>query len=108
MCGYEQGIAAEDAVYLPAVETALSLVHDVHPRVGESVAVFGQGMIGLEHRPFLLLVFFPIAPPRPPSCRMHFKVGNLCSLFVSACKGSGIPTHTIFPNRHTMPVCGRK
>lgn len=41
-----QGIEPEDAVYLPAVETALSLVHDVHPRVGESVAVFGQGMIG--------------------------------------------------------------
>ena len=44
--GHGQGIAAEDAVYLPAVETALSLVHEVHPRVGESVAVFGQGMIG--------------------------------------------------------------
>lgn len=41
-----QGIEPEDAVYLPAVETALSLVHDVHPRVGEKVAVFGQGMIG--------------------------------------------------------------
>ena len=43
---YFQGIDPEDAVYLPAVETALSLVHDVHPRIGESVAVFGQGMIG--------------------------------------------------------------
>eukprot|EP00903_Cladosiphon_okamuranus_P008819 g8446.t1 len=42
-----EGIEPEDAVYLPAVETALSLVHDVHPRVGEKVAVFGQGMIGL-------------------------------------------------------------
>lgn len=45
-----QGIEAEDAVYLPAVETALSLVHDVHPRVGESVVVFGQGMIGWASR----------------------------------------------------------
>lgn len=43
---FAKGISAEDAIYLPAVETALSLVHDVHPRVGESVAVFGQGMIG--------------------------------------------------------------
>lgn len=43
---FSQGIEPEDAVYLPAVETALSLVHDVHPRVGEKVAVFGQGMIG--------------------------------------------------------------
>ena len=42
-----EGIPASDAVYLPAVETALSIVHDVHPRYGETVAVFGQGVIGL-------------------------------------------------------------
>ena len=41
------GIPASDAVYLPAVETALSIVHDAHPRYGETVAVFGQGVIGL-------------------------------------------------------------
>eukprot|EP01062_Namystynia_karyoxenos_P052131 TRINITY_DN4141_c6_g1_i2.p1 TRINITY_DN4141_c6_g1~~TRINITY_DN4141_c6_g1_i2.p1 ORF type:complete len:1113 (+),score=311.98 TRINITY_DN4141_c6_g1_i2:71-3340(+) len=41
------GIAAEDAVYLPAVETALSIAHDAHPRYGESVLVVGQGLIGL-------------------------------------------------------------
>lgn len=41
------GIAASDAVFLPAVETALSIVHDAHPRVGERVAVFGQGLVGL-------------------------------------------------------------
>ena len=29
------------------METALSLVHDANPRVGERVAVFGQGLIGL-------------------------------------------------------------
>jgi threonine dehydrogenase-like Zn-dependent dehydrogenase len=36
------GIAAEDACYLPAVETALSLVQDARVIVGETVAVFGQ------------------------------------------------------------------
>jgi len=41
------GIAAQDACYLPAVETALSLVQDARPTVGETVAVFGQGMIGM-------------------------------------------------------------
>ncbi|CAN0485478.1 unnamed protein product, partial [Discosporangium mesarthrocarpum] len=41
-----QGIAPEDAVYLPAVETALSLVQDTRPVLGERVVVFGQGMIG--------------------------------------------------------------
>ncbi len=41
------GIAAEDAIFMPSVETALSLVHDAHVKVGENVAVFGQGLIGL-------------------------------------------------------------
>lgn len=56
-----QGIEPEDAVYLPAVETALSLVHDVHPRVGEKVAVFGQGMIG----------YVSLPPPPPAHARTH-------------------------------------
>merc|ERR1711933_340932 len=36
-------ISAEDAVFMPSVETALSLVHDAHIRLGENVAVYGQG-----------------------------------------------------------------
>ena len=42
-----RGIRAEDAIFMPSVETALSLVHDAHVRVGENIAVFGQGLIGL-------------------------------------------------------------
>ena len=41
------GISAEDAIFMPSVETALSLTHDAHHRVGENVAVYGQGLIGL-------------------------------------------------------------
>lgn len=41
------GIRAEDAVFMPSVETALSLVHDAHVLPGESIAVYGQGIIGL-------------------------------------------------------------
>jgi len=37
------GISAEDAVFFPSVETALSLVHDANVRVGENVAIYGQG-----------------------------------------------------------------
>ncbi len=37
----------EDAVLLPSVETALSIVHDAAPLLGERVAVFGLGVIGL-------------------------------------------------------------
>lgn len=41
------GIDAQDAIFMPSVETALSLVHDAHVRLGENVAVYGQGLIGL-------------------------------------------------------------
>mmetsp|Transcript_2479 Transcript_2479/g.5805 ORF Transcript_2479/g.5805 Transcript_2479/m.5805 type:complete len:772 (-) Transcript_2479:3270-5585(-) len=40
-------ISPEDAIFMPSVETALSLIHDANPRMGENVAVFGQGLIGL-------------------------------------------------------------
>lgn len=40
-------IGPEDAIFMPSVETALSIVHDAHVRVGEKVAVLGQGLIGL-------------------------------------------------------------
>jgi threonine dehydrogenase-like Zn-dependent dehydrogenase len=41
------GIESADAVYLPAMETALSIVHDAHARPMERVLVIGQGLIGL-------------------------------------------------------------
>lgn len=40
-------ISPEDAIFMPSVETALSIVHDAHPRVGENIAVYGQGLIGV-------------------------------------------------------------
>ena len=42
-----QGIEPEDAVFLPSVETAVSLVQAARPNVGERVLVVGQGLIGL-------------------------------------------------------------
>lgn len=42
-----EGIAPADAAFLPAAETAISIVHDAHPRLGERVHVFGAGVIGL-------------------------------------------------------------
>ena len=41
------GLSAEHAVFLPSVETALALVMDGRPVIGERVLVFGQGIIGL-------------------------------------------------------------
>jgi 2-desacetyl-2-hydroxyethyl bacteriochlorophyllide A dehydrogenase len=42
-----EGISPEEAVFLPNVETALTLLLDGHPLVGEQVAVLGQGIVGL-------------------------------------------------------------
>lgn len=43
----EENVADEDAVFIPNLETAVSLVQDGRPVVGEAVAVFGQGILGL-------------------------------------------------------------
>jgi 2-desacetyl-2-hydroxyethyl bacteriochlorophyllide A dehydrogenase len=40
-------ISPEQAVFLPNVETAINLVMDGSPLIGERVAVFGQGIVGL-------------------------------------------------------------
>ncbi len=40
-------ISDEDAVFLPNMETAINLVMDASPIIGERVTVFGQGIVGL-------------------------------------------------------------
>jgi NADPH:quinone reductase-like Zn-dependent oxidoreductase len=42
-----EGLPAEDAVFLPNMETAVNFVMDGNPRIGERAAVFGQGIVGL-------------------------------------------------------------
>lgn len=41
------GLSTDSAAMLPTVETAVNLVLDTSPRIGERVAVFGQGVVGL-------------------------------------------------------------
>ncbi len=41
------GMQPETAVFLPNMETAVSFVMDAQPGIGEQVAVFGQGIVGL-------------------------------------------------------------
>jgi riboflavin biosynthesis pyrimidine reductase/threonine dehydrogenase-like Zn-dependent dehydrogenase len=41
------GLSWEDAVFLPSMETALGIVHDAHPRLGDRYCVAGQGVVGL-------------------------------------------------------------
>lgn len=41
------GVSPEDAVFLPNVETAVNFIMDGRPMIGERVAVFGLGVVGL-------------------------------------------------------------
>ena len=41
------GMLPETAVFLPNMETAVSFLMDAQPGIGEQVAVFGQGIVGL-------------------------------------------------------------
>lgn len=42
-----ENISEEDAVFLPNMETAVNLVMDANPLLGERVLIFGQGIVGL-------------------------------------------------------------
>lgn len=51
-------IKLEDAVFLPNMETALNLVMDGAPLIGENVVIYGQGIVGLLTT--ALLACFPL------------------------------------------------
>jgi threonine dehydrogenase-like Zn-dependent dehydrogenase len=53
-----EGISPQSAVFLPNMETAVNFVMDGHPLIGERVAVFGQGIVGLLTT--ALLAKFPL------------------------------------------------
>jgi|UniRef100_A0A7V6A468 2-desacetyl-2-hydroxyethyl bacteriochlorophyllide A dehydrogenase len=52
------GLTPEDAVFLPNLQTAITLVLDARPLIGENVVVFGQGIVGLLLT--ALLAHFPL------------------------------------------------
>ncbi len=52
-------LASESAALLPTLETAVGLVHDARPLMGERVLVVGQGVVGLVTA--ALLGQFPLA-----------------------------------------------
>ena len=54
-----EGIEPEDAAFLAAVETAVNLVLDAGPLIGERASVFGLGVVGLLTTG--LLARFPLA-----------------------------------------------
>jgi len=52
------GLSAEEAVFLPNMETAINFVMDGAPLIGEKVVIFGQGIVGLLTT--TLLARFPL------------------------------------------------
>jgi 2-desacetyl-2-hydroxyethyl bacteriochlorophyllide A dehydrogenase len=54
-----EGLSLEEALFVPNMETAVTLLMDGRPLVGEQVAVFGQGIVGLLTT--ALLARFPLA-----------------------------------------------
>jgi 2-desacetyl-2-hydroxyethyl bacteriochlorophyllide A dehydrogenase len=53
-----EGLAAADAAFLPNMETAVNLVQDAAPLIGERALVLGQGVVGLLTA--ALLLEFPL------------------------------------------------
>jgi 2-desacetyl-2-hydroxyethyl bacteriochlorophyllide A dehydrogenase len=53
-----EDIPADEAVFLPNMETAVNFILDGVPRIGERAAVFGQGIVGLLTA--ALLAQFPL------------------------------------------------
>ena len=53
-----EDLPAEEAVFLPNMETAVNLVMDGGPLLGENVTIFGQGVVGLLTT--ALLAQFPL------------------------------------------------
>jgi 2-desacetyl-2-hydroxyethyl bacteriochlorophyllide A dehydrogenase len=47
LLGVPAGLNLEEAVFFPNMETAVTLLLDGQPLIGEQVAIFGQGIVGL-------------------------------------------------------------
>ncbi|MCB9135409.1 MAG: zinc-binding alcohol dehydrogenase [Anaerolineales bacterium] len=73
------GITPEQAIFLPNMETAVNFVMDGYPLIGERVAVFGQGIVGLLTT--ALLAQFPLANLTTLD---HFSLRRTASLHAGA------------------------
>ena len=86
------GIAPEQAALLPHMETAVNLVMDGAPLIGERVAVMGQGVVGLMTTG--LLAHFPLADlltvdPLPARRALGIQLGATRAVAPDAYAGEG-------------------
>jgi len=80
-CIYLPGdIPYEDAVFIPNMETALGIVHDIRPVLGEIILIAGQGAVGLLTAEILVRYFHStVITLEPADIRRSAseKIGNL-------------------------------
>lgn len=78
LIGLPDELPDDDAVFFPSVETAVQIVHDAAPRLGETVLVLGLGVIGtlvsllLERMDLTVVVADPIKPRRTRLTNLGF------------------------------------
>lgn len=76
-------LGTEEAIFLPNMETAVNLLLDGKPLIGERAAVFGQGIVGLltlsllAMQPIFQLISFDLHPERR---KASLAAGAHCSL----------------------------
>lgn len=98
-----RGLAPELGVFVANLETAVNIVLDAAPRLGERVVVFGQGVVGLLITQLLkrtgisqLVAVDPVARRRELAMRLGadaaLEPGNLGSDFDIAIEASGSPS----------------
>ncbi len=87
------GITPAQALFLPNMETAVNFVMDGQPLIGERVAVFGQGIVGLLTT--ALLAQFPLEKLITFD---HFPLRRAASLAAGATESLRVPT-----NSHKFP-----
>jgi 2-desacetyl-2-hydroxyethyl bacteriochlorophyllide A dehydrogenase len=78
-----QGMTAEQAVFMPSMDTAVNFLLDGQPLIGERVVVLGQGLVGLLTT--ALLAQIPLAKlitldSYPPRREKSFALGAQASL----------------------------
>jgi 2-desacetyl-2-hydroxyethyl bacteriochlorophyllide A dehydrogenase len=108
-----EGLTAETACFLPGMETAVNLVQDSAPMLGERVLVLGQGIVGLltaallREFPLELLVtadHFPLRRAASlalrPTAALDSSAADFCEAALSHCQ-------TLAPRRELSSLPGR-
>ncbi len=91
------GAAPEQAVFLANLETAINVVLDAKPRLGEVVAVFGQGVVGLLVTQLLRRSGARVVAVEPSALRRSF--AERCGAKAAIAPGDGASVRALTGGR---------